>query len=168
MKNTLTKLAAAGALTLSATAAAMAGSVTQPGETVGLAAGAPLPPGFYFVDTTDWGVRDTAGNSKTGVGVTIPVIVWSTPWKVLNARLTLAAAAPALEVGTTNSHGVGTYAESMYNPYFGAGLAWDLGAGFGFSYGLGVLISVRRIRCLIRAASSSIALRSATPATGGI
>jgi hypothetical protein len=72
MKNNLTKLAAAGVVTLSATGWAMAGSVTQPGETAGLGLGAPLPPGFYFVDTTDWGVRNEGGAvGKVGVGVTI-------------------------------------------------------------------------------------------------
>lgn len=136
MKSTLTKLAAAGALMVSATAA-FAGSITQPGETVGLAAGAPLPPGFYFLTTTDWGVRDVGGPvGKVGVGVTIPVIAWSTPWKVLGARLIFAAAAPAVEVGVTGPLGA-SYAEGMYNPAALARLAWDLGGGLGFSYSLG-------------------------------
>src|SRR5205809_858257 len=38
-------------------ASALAGSVTQPGETVGLATGAPLPPGWYAINTVDWGSR---------------------------------------------------------------------------------------------------------------
>jgi hypothetical protein len=143
MKNTLTKLAAAGVLTLSATAAAMAGSVTQPGETVGLALGAPLPPGFYFIDTSDWGVRDTA-TGHTDVGVTIPIIAWSTPWKVLGARVQFLLAAPAVESGShSDVAGVGdTYTSSMYNPFLGGTLAWDLGGGFGFSYTLGAYIGV--------------------------
>jgi hypothetical protein len=151
MKNTLTKLAAAGVLTLTATASALAGSVTQPGETVGLALGAPLPPGFYFVDTSNWGVRDVGG-VKESVGVTIPVIVWSTPWKVLGARLGFLVAAPALEVGTTSAVAVvprfgpvavpATYNESMYNPFIGGSLAWDLGGGFGLSYWFGAYIGV--------------------------
>jgi hypothetical protein len=150
MKSNLTKLAAAGVVTLSATGWAMAGSVTQPGETAGLGLGAPLPPGFYFVDTTDWGVRDTdaAHGSKVAVGVTIPVIAWSTPWKVFGARVQFLVAAPALEVGTTGTNpgapvGLGAYAESMYNPFIGGTLAWDLGGGFGFSYTLGAYIGVK-------------------------
>ena len=55
MNRTLTKLAAAGALSLCTAAPALAGSVTQPGETVGLATGAPLPPGWYAINTVDWG-----------------------------------------------------------------------------------------------------------------
>jgi hypothetical protein len=36
-------------------APALAGSVTQPGETVGLNTGAPLPQGWYVINTVDWG-----------------------------------------------------------------------------------------------------------------
>src|SRR5262249_16740553 len=43
MNSKWTKLAAAGALTLCTAGTALAGSVTQPGETVGLNAGTPLP-----------------------------------------------------------------------------------------------------------------------------
>ncbi len=144
MKINLTKWAAAGALTLTATATAMAGSVTQPGETVGGSQGAPLPPGFYFIDTVDWGVRDgVAGvpGGKAAVGVNIPVLAWSTPWKILGGRLLFAVAAPSVEVGVTSPFG-DSYAEGMFNPFFGGGLAWDLGGGFGFSYLLGVYPSV--------------------------
>jgi hypothetical protein len=150
MKNTLTKLAAAGVLTLTATASAMAGSVTQPGETAGLALGTPLPPGFYFVDTTNWGVREVGG-IKESVGVTIPVIAWSTPWKVLGARLGFVVAAPALEVGTTSAivhtpigpvAAPATYNESMYNPFIGGSLSWDLGGGLAASYWVGAYIGV--------------------------
>src|SRR5215472_917972 len=37
---------------------ALAGSVTQPGETVGLNAGAPLPQGWYAINTVDWGCKE--------------------------------------------------------------------------------------------------------------
>jgi hypothetical protein len=33
---------------------AVGGSVTQPGETVGVPAGAPLPQGLYLANTADW------------------------------------------------------------------------------------------------------------------
>ena len=93
-------LAAAGALCLCLTAPALAGSVTQPGETVGIAAGAPLPPGFYFVNTGDWGCRNTSPND-TCVGVDIPVVAWSTPWQLLGARLQFLVATPVVEVGVS-------------------------------------------------------------------
>ena len=139
MKSYLTKLAAAGVVTLAAAGSAFAGSVTQPGETVGLATGAPLPPGFYFLDTTNWGSRDTPGG-KVDVGVTIPVLVWSTPWKPIGARLSFIAATPAVEVGIEKT---GPYNAGMYNPFFAGKLTWDLGGGFGFGYTLGTYIGVK-------------------------
>ena len=75
---TFARMAAAGLLSLAALVPAHAGSVTQPGETVGLAVGAPLPEGAYFVNTADWGCRNTSPES-TCVGVTIPVLAWATP-----------------------------------------------------------------------------------------
>jgi hypothetical protein len=141
MKSNLTKLAAAGALTLSATAGAMAGSVTQPGENAGLATGAPLPQGIYFVDTFDWGTRSTSSGTSAS-GLSIPILLWSTPWKFLGGRVELALATPWVEAGTEGAKGVGSYNESLYNPYIGGFLAWDLGHGFGFSYGLGAYIGV--------------------------
>jgi hypothetical protein len=60
MNTKLTTLAAAGLLSLSAAAPALAGSVTQPGETVGVAAGAPLSPGLYYLNTTDWWLQEHA------------------------------------------------------------------------------------------------------------
>src|SRR5262249_47955429 len=79
MNSKLTKLAAAGALSLCTAVPALAGSVTQPGETVGLNAGAPLPPGWYAINTVDWGCRNTTP-THTCTGLTIPVVAWSTPW----------------------------------------------------------------------------------------
>lgn len=111
--------------------AALAGSVMQPGETVGLAVGAPLPEGLYFIDTFDWGVRSTHPN--TAEGVNIPLLAWSTPWTFLGGRVEFLAAWPELEVGVVDS----TYNYSMYNPLFLGAIAWDLGNGFGFSYGIG-------------------------------
>jgi hypothetical protein len=52
MKSKLTKLS------LCTAAPALAGSVTQPGETVGLNTGAPLDPGWYAINTVDWGCME--------------------------------------------------------------------------------------------------------------
>jgi len=129
---------AAGLLALTAfEAPAIAGSVTQPGETVGLATGAPLPEGFYFVNTADWGCRNTSPDS-TCLGVSIPVLAWSTPWTVFGARVQFLGAVPVAEVGVANS----TYLYGFYNPFLAGQLAWDLGNGFGFSYLLGAYIGV--------------------------
>jgi hypothetical protein len=137
MNSKLTKLAAAGVLSLCTAAPAVAGSVTQPGETVGLAPGAPLPQGWYAINTADWGCRNTTPQ-QTCVGVTIPVIAWSTPWTILGARLQFLVATPAVEVGVHDT----TYFEGMYNPLVSGQLAWDLGQGWGFSYLLGAYIDV--------------------------
>jgi hypothetical protein len=142
MKNTLTKLTAAGVLTLSATAAAMAGSTTEPGVTIGGTPGAALPPGFYFVTEANWGARDTiAGKSTLGVGV--EALVWSTPWKFLGGRFELAAAAIEVEAGIPIGRGVSIAESSMFNPYFGGTLAWDLGQGINVSYTLGAYVGVK-------------------------
>jgi hypothetical protein len=124
------------ALSLATAAPALAGSVTQPGETVGIAAGAPLPEGLYFVNTTDWGNRDGV---DTSVGVDIPVLAWSTPWVILGARLQFLLATPVVEVGVHNTD----YVRGIYNPFFAGQLAWDLGNGFGFSYALGAYFGVQ-------------------------
>ena len=125
---------AAMAALLSA-APAMAGSVTQPGETIGLATGSPLPEGWYALDTTDYGQRTPPSNES--IGVTIPVIAWSTPYHLLGARVQALVAAPLVEASTPGSHVSG-----WYNPWVAGQLAWDLGNGFGASYLLGVYAGV--------------------------
>ena len=113
MSSKWTNLAAAGVLSLCTAVPALAGSVTQPGETVGLNAGAPLPQGWYAINTVDWGCRNT-NPQHTCTGLTIPVIAWSTPWTLFGGRVQLLAAWPAVEVGvqrTTIPEGTlpGTY-----------------------------------------------------------
>lgn len=117
------------------TQTAHAGSVTQPGERIGLAAGAPLPQGFYFVDTTDFGGR-TPPSHET-VGVTIPVIVWATPFHILGAQVQALVAPPLVEASTPGFH-----AQGWYNPLIQGQLAWNLGDGFGASYALGAYIGI--------------------------
>lgn len=93
MQVRLTAIATAGALLISVEiSAALVGSVTQPGETVGIAAGAPLSPGLYFANTADWGCRNTTPASC--LGITIPIVTWSTPWTVLGARLQFFSVTP--------------------------------------------------------------------------
>jgi hypothetical protein len=108
---------------------------------VGLNVGAPLPQGWYAINTVDWGCRNT-NPQHTCTGLTIPVIAWSTPWTLFGARVQLLAAWPAVEVGVQRtSSPVGTlqgdYFNGMYNPAVFGQLAWDLGYGWGFSYLLG-------------------------------
>jgi len=132
------KVAAAGALLAGvvATEASANGSVfpatAQTGETAGLARGAPLPEGVYFVNTLSWGSRNT--NPDTKLLVEIPVIAWSTPWSIFGANLQILGALPMAHVGVAG----GVNAEGLYNPFLGATLAYDLGGGFGVSYTSGI------------------------------
>src|SRR3954451_7401465 len=105
----LTRFAVASLLSLCASAsAAVAGSVTQPGETIGAAAGAPPPPGFYLISTSDWGHRDGV---DVNVAVNIPVLAWSTPWTILGGRVVLLTAVPSLHVDPR----VGLTTTDIYN-----------------------------------------------------
>ncbi len=105
MNSKLMKLAAAGVLSCCIATSALAGSVTQPGETVGLAVGAPLPQGLYFVNTGDWGNRSGV---DTSLGVDIPVLAWSTPWTIFGGRVQFLIAGPVVEVGVHRT----TYCEA--------------------------------------------------------
>ena len=132
MQSRLTRVTAAGVLSMCmAVSAALAGSVTQPGETVGIPTGAPLPQGLYFTDTVDWGCRSATPTHC--LGITIPIVTWSTPWTFLGARVQFFTVTPVIEVGVQNT----SYNASVYNPALFGQLAWDLGNGFGFSYALG-------------------------------
>jgi|EndMetStandDraft_8_1072994.scaffolds.fasta_scaffold235809_2 hypothetical protein len=115
-------MAALGALCAAATPA-HAASTTQPGETAGVAAGAPLPPGLYFVNTLSWGERN-----DVDVVVEIPVLAWSTPWHFLGARVQFLLATPYVATDAV---------DGWYNVYGAAQLAWDLGEGWGVSYAVG-------------------------------
>jgi hypothetical protein len=137
MQPSLLKVAAAGALSMCiGIATAPAASVTQPGETVGVPAGEPLPQGLYLANTADWGCRNT---SPVGcLGITIPVVTWSTPWTILGARVQFFSVTPWIEVGVRNT----SYTQSIYNPALFGQLAWNLGNGLGFSYALGAYVGI--------------------------
>jgi Putative MetA-pathway of phenol degradation len=115
---------------------AAAGSVTQPGETVGVPAGVPLAEGVYFVNTADWGCRNS--NPTSCLAITIPTTTWSTPWTFLGARVQIFELTPVIETGVSNT----SYQVSFFNPAVFGQLAWDLGNGFGFSYALGAYFDI--------------------------
>jgi Putative MetA-pathway of phenol degradation len=139
MPRRLEAVAAAGALSMCISiGTAVAGSVTQPGETVGIAAGAPLPQGLYFANTADWGCRNTDPTSC--LGITIPIVTWSTPWTFLGARVQFFSVTPVIETGVQNT----SYDASVFNPAPFGQLAWNLGNGFGFSYAFGAYFDVHQ------------------------
>lgn len=130
----------AAAVTGSVTAA-QAASVTQPGEQVGLAGGYPLPEGVYAINTFDYGRADRA--NAPGIGVNIPILVWSTPWTILGAKIEPLIAVPSVFVNPNNPAPIPNNDLSVfYNPIIGSVFAWDLGRGFGVSYLLGAYINV--------------------------
>ena len=110
MQSRLMRAATAGALSICmGTSSALAGSVTQPGETVGIPTGAPLPQGLYFTDTADWGCRSSTPTRC--LGITIPIVTWSTPWTFLGARVQVFTVTPVIEIGVQNT----SYNASVYN-----------------------------------------------------
>ncbi len=137
MKTFRTTLATAvSALALFAAGAAQAGSITQPGETIGYGLGAALPQGIYFANTASMGDnRDSATNLNTFVD--IPVIAWSTPWMFMGGRIEAYAAAPFVVVGANTN--------AMYNPFFTVGEAWSLGGGWNFSTFVGAYAPVDNV-----------------------
>jgi hypothetical protein len=113
-----------------------AGSLTQPGVTVGVPLGAPLPEGVYFADTTSDGGFRGVDDKKSDLFGTFPILVWSTPWHLFGGRVWGYVATPYISFGVPGTSGpvAGRDYMALNNPFAGAGLAWDLGAGWGFSY----------------------------------
>jgi hypothetical protein len=133
----LRKLISASILLLSTATSALGGSVTQPGDTMGSASGAPIPPGFYFANQMNGGCADTS--PRTCVFTEIPLFAWSTPWKILGARLAFATApTTVVHVDIRDTH----HDTGLFNPFVGSTLTWDLGHGWGFTYLLGAYIEL--------------------------
>ena len=104
---------------------------------MGSASGAPIPPGFYFANQMNVGCADTS--KETCVATDIPLFAWSTPWKVLGAKVAFAAA-PATVVNVDIDD---TYHElGFFNPFLGSTFNWDLGNGWGFTYLLGAYFDI--------------------------
>ncbi|GLK79832.1 transporter [Methylopila turkensis] len=132
------KIAAAGAFALGAmTTGAFAAATAQPGETAGLAAGAPLPEGLYFVNTFSWGVIDNPG-PDTKLLVDIPLIAWSTPWQLFGGNIQVLAATPLIHADGP----FGADAYGFYNPFLAGRIAFDLGGGLGVSYLSGIYFNI--------------------------
>jgi hypothetical protein len=127
-----------GAAALVATALpAAAASFTQPGATMGAAAGANPPPGLYFINAANYGI---GGVSPTeAVGVEVPIFVWSTGWNFLGASYAASVAFPFVEVGIHNV----TYLRSPFNPAITPiDLSWNLGNGLFVSFAETIYIPI--------------------------
>jgi hypothetical protein len=130
---TKTNIAALGLATLGTAAlslglmagAANAAIIGQPGETMGLALGAPLPEGVFLNELESYGKRDGQNNH---LGVNVPIVAWSTPWTFLDSRLEVLYAAPFTHIdgsGPGALNRVDAYSQGLL-----FALAHDFGNGF--------------------------------------
>ena len=103
---------------------------------MGVANGAPTPEGLYFVNQANWGCSDTTPRTCV-FGAEIPLLVWSTPWKILGGSLLLTTG--PLTWVDVDVHNV-DHASDFFNPFVGGKLSWDLGHGWGFGYLLGAYL----------------------------
>ncbi len=134
------RLAATAAVGLGCASYANAGSITQPGETIGLATGAPLPQGVFFVDTANYG-PDRAIGYDGSLGVNTPALIWSTPWTIAGARIEFLGSTPEVVVGNAAPANK-LFISAWYNPYASISAGWDLGNGFGFTDYQGVYFPI--------------------------
>jgi hypothetical protein len=133
--------AATGALALCAASTVYAASLEPPGWTSGIALGGPLPQGVYFIDTASTGGWRGVSDHESSLGVNIPLIAWSTPWTLAGGRVEVLGTAPEISGGIPQLPGSPSWAgrdyTAFYNPAAFAGVAWDLGRGWGFSFFIG-------------------------------
>ena len=152
--------AVGGAVALGALAlcggSAYAAPFTPPGEEAGLNAAPPLPEGVYFVNIFGTGGDYLIDDKKSNLTFDVPVILWATPWQPnflgFTGRFEVIVATPVIgnagipfcdtcgvnPLTGSSIQGVapplgGRDYTAMYNPFFEAGFAWDLGHGWGFS-----------------------------------
>ncbi len=123
MKNNIMAAVGAAALAFTMSGTAKAQIVGQPCETCGVALGAPLPEGVFFVDLEDYGKRSGQANR---LGVNVPISVWSTPFSFYNTRLEVLAAIPVF----THIDGPTANRVDLYSQGLLFALAHDFGNGF--------------------------------------
>lgn len=108
-------------------------TTTVPGQDIGLAVGAPLPEGLYAINTFVYRRTDQRFSADTAVEV--PVLIWSTPWKFLDARVEFLLSQDTVFAFSRNPAGVPNRDISVnVGSFVGGSLAWDLGSGVGVSY----------------------------------
>ena len=139
MKNTVLAAVGAAAFALTMSGSANAAIVSQPCETCGLAVGAPLPEGFFIINLTSYGRRDS---QDAGLGTNIPFIIWSTPFSFYNTRLEVIAAIPATFTDGNNPRLGGAGALNRVDVYSDA-LLFELAHDFGNGFNFGVLAGPR-------------------------
>ena len=132
MSRKLIKWAAVAVLSVGVVAPALGGSVTRPGDTIGLAVGVPLPEGVYLGNNTTQECRNTSPQTTCYL-VDTPILVWSTPWTIFGARVQ-PAFGPVVPIKfNSGANGI----SGLFNSFGAVQLIWDLGHNWGFSYMLG-------------------------------
>jgi hypothetical protein len=122
---------------LAASPEAFAGSVLQPGATIGVPTGAPLPGGLYFIDTSSYGQRT---NTVMGQNVNLPSLVLATPLYFYDTRLQFIVLQPTVyNVYRNNSANNVLFLNSTL---LAAQLAHTFGNGFGASYMAGLRVGL--------------------------
>ncbi|KQP31633.1 CoxB-like protein [Methylobacterium sp. Leaf104] len=136
-------VAGALALTASMTAtASYAQTTTVPGETVGLAVGAPLPEGVYGINTFTYRGRDNSPVGSVDTAVNVPALVWSTPFVPFGGRVELLVAPPTVFVFGKGNRGGDVRDLSINVGTFVGGIwAFDLGGNFGVSVLFGAYLN---------------------------
>ncbi|GJE42549.1 transporter [Methylobacterium soli] len=114
---------------------ASAASSAQPGQTVGLPAGAPLPIGLTFIDTSSFGSRDIRPRS-TDSNVNLPSFIWATPWSIAEGRLQFVVLQPITASSTRGA----AYQSGFGQTLLAAQVAWKLGRDLNVSYLLGAYL----------------------------
>ena len=112
-----------------------AGSSAQPGQTVGIPTGAPLPIGLYFIDTSSFGSRDITPRS-TESNINLPSFIWATPAELVSGRLQLVVLQPVTASSTRSA----AYQSGFGQTLLAAQVAWKLGKDLNFSYLLGAYL----------------------------
>ena len=134
MKNKVLAVAGAAVLALSMSVSASQAGYMQPGETMGVSLLSPLPEGVFFADLEDYGRSPgVVQGAHVGIGVNIPVIIWSTPFSFYNTRLEFIVAAPFAHVDGAGLDRIGSItvgAGPLLAHDFGNGLTGGIGALF--------------------------------------
>lgn len=120
--------------------AAFAITMTEPGETIGLALGVPFPVGYYFFDTASYISIPQPKAPPINVMANIPVFAMVTDKQFLKGRFELFGAVSQNGIKGNNRK---SWHGGFYNPSGFAGLAWDLGQGFGFSDFIGTYVPLK-------------------------
>ena len=140
MKNKIMAVAGATALALTMSASASHAGYMEPGETMGVSLLSPLPEGVFFADLEDYGRSQLTGpaagggaSPHVGLGVNIPVVIWSTPFSFYNTRLEFIVALPFAHLDGAGLDRIGaiTFAAGPLLAHdFGNGLTGGIGALF--------------------------------------